>query len=122
MSLNIEKTHYIIYWPKKKSMMQVLYSLTPKVYFDDKPIGQVTCTKFLRIYIDKNLSWYVHIDHVKSKTSKTCDILNKLKHKTPQSILLLIYNSLLLPYLQYCAMVWVCNVSNQNNLNSLLII
>jgi len=64
----------------------------------------------------------VHIDHVKSKISKTCGILNKLKHKVPQSILLLIYNSLILPYLQYCAMVWVCNVSNQNNLNSLLII
>jgi len=120
LSLNIEKTHYIIFTGQRKKYDAS--SLTQKVYFDDKPIGQVTCTKFLGIYIDEHLSWSVHIDHVKSKISKTCGILNKLKHKVPQSILLLIYNSLILPYLQYCAMVWVCNVSNQNNLNSLLII
>ncbi len=75
----------------------------------------------LGVLIDEHLAWDVHIDNLKSKISKTCGIINKVKHKLPRSVLLLIYNSLLLPYLQYCAMIWVCNVNNQSNLNSLLV-
>ena len=51
------------------------------------------------------------------KISKTCGILNKLKYRLPQSILLNIYNTPILPYLQYCAIVWAnCNHSKLNSL------
>jgi len=90
--------------------------------FDGKPISQVASTKFLGVYIDEHLSWSTHIDHIKTKISKTCGVLNKLKYKLLQSILVLIYNSLILPYLQYCAMIWVYNVSNQNKLDSILVV
>ena len=46
--------------------------------------------------------------------------LNKLKYHLPQSILLNIYNTLILPYLQYCAIVWV--ICSHSKLNSLFII
>ena len=46
--------------------------------------------------------------------------MNKLRYSLPQSILLNIYNPLILPYFQYCAIVWAnCNHSK---LNSLIII
>ena len=54
------------------------------------------------------------------KVSKTCGILNKLKYRLPQSILLNIYNTLILPYLQYCAI--VLDNCNHSKLNSLFII
>jgi len=55
--------------------------------------------------------------NITGKISKTCGILNKLKYRLPQSILLNIYNTLILPYLQYCAIVWAnCNNSKLNSL------
>ena len=43
--------------------------------------------------------------------------LNKLKYRLPQSFLLNIYNTLILLYLQYCAIVWAnCNHSKLNSL------
>ena len=43
--------------------------------------------------------------------------LNKLKYRLPQSFLLNIYNTLILLYLQYCAIVWAnCNYSKLNSL------
>jgi len=60
------------------------------------------------------------VETIIGKISKTCGILNKLKYRLPQSILLNIYNTLILPYLQYCAIVWAnCNHSK---LKSLVII
>ena len=55
---------------------------------------------------------FLHVKTVIGKINKTCGILNKLKYHLPQSILLNIYNTLILPYLQYCAIVWAsCNHS-----------
>ena len=76
--------------------------------------------KFLGVYLYEHLTWS---DHVKTVTvSKTCGILNKLiiiiiKYRLPQSILLNIYNTLILPYLQYCAI--VCASCNHSKLNLL---
>jgi len=42
---------------------------------------------------------------------KNPGILNKLKYRLPQSILLNIYNTIILPYLQYCAIVWAITLS-----------
>ena len=120
LSLNVDKTHFIIFKGVRKKYNTG--DLSEKLVIDNKPISQVRSTKFLGVFIDEHLAWDVHINNLKSKISKTCGIINKVKYKLPRSVLLLIYNSLLLPYLQYCAMIWVCNVSNQSNLNSLLVI
>ena len=62
------------------------------------------------MYLDEHLTWSDHVETIIEKISKTCGILNKLKYRPPQSIFLNIYNTLILPYLQYCAIVWAnCN-------------
>jgi len=121
LSLNIDKTNFIIFSGIRKKY-DVNIPQMNKLMLAGNSLNQVTSTKFLGVYIDEHLSWSSHIDHVKNKISKSSGIINRLKHKLPQSILLLIYNSLILPYLQYCAMVWVCNVSNQNTLKSIFVI
>ena len=76
------------------------------------PIKQVRSAKFLGIYLDELLTWSDHLETIIGNISKTCGILNKLKYRLPQSILLNIYNTLILPYLQYFATVWAnCNHS-----------
>ena len=39
--------------------------------------------------------------------------LAKLKYTVPQKVLCMVYNSLVLPYLSYCNLVWACNSANK---------
>jgi len=58
--------------------------------------------KFLGILIDCNLKWKHHL----LKISKTIGILARLRHLVPTETLLMIYRSLILPYLSYGICVW----------------
>jgi len=66
------------------------------------------------MYIYEHLSWVNHNHQVKSrpKFSKTCGILTKLKYLLLQSVLLTIYNTRCLPYLQYCPIIWAGSSSS----------
>ena len=55
--------------------------------------------KYLGVLIDENLSWKNHLDCVITKISKTIDMIAKLRHFVPSSVLTNIYKSLILPYL-----------------------
>ena len=84
-----------------------------KIMFDGKPIVQVHSTKFLGIHITEHLSWLNHIQQVENKISKICGVLSKLKYVLPKNVLLSLYNTLLLPYLEYCAIIWAGSSPNQ---------
>ena len=73
------------------------------------------------VYIDEHLCWNEHIHQVESKISKSCGILARLKHILPQRVLLTLYNSLILPYLNYCPLVWA-GCSSDHKLNKILTI
>ena len=62
--------------------------------------------KYLGLLIDANLSWRNHINHITLKISKNIGIMSRLRHTVPQSILLYIYKSLVLPYLSYGIAAW----------------
>jgi len=83
-------------------------------------LEQVKCAKFLGVYIDEHLSWDNHIQEVACKVSRNAGILRKLKFTLRQTCLLLLYNSLVLPYLHYCSIIWGC--SSPNKLKSLTVL
>lgn len=58
-------------------------------------------SKFLGTIIDCKLSWNEHISSICSKISRINGVLNNLKQFLPQSTLLLLYNSLILPHVNY---------------------
>jgi len=118
LSLNINKTNFIVFTGLRKKYD--VNCIANKITFNGQIIKQTHSTKFLGVYIDQHLNWLDHIHQVENKISKTCGILSKLKYKLPKSILLTIYNSLILPYLQYCTLIWACG--SQNKLKKLLII
>ena len=62
--------------------------------------------KYLGIYIDSNLNWAPHIQHIKSKISKNLGILFRLCHFLNLNTLKQIYYSLIYPYLHYGIMSW----------------
>ena len=69
-------------------------------------IERVKEFNFLGIMIDANLNWKTHFAKVSNAFSQTIGILNKLKHVLSLEIKTLLYNSLILPHINYCIIAW----------------
>ena len=68
-----------------------------KIYMNGNLIEHTSSTKFLGINIDKDLKWKTHVYEVLRKVSRTIGIMSKLKDILPTKILIMLYNSLILP-------------------------
>ena len=90
-----------------------------KIEIDNKYIEQVDTTKFLGILIDNNLTWKAHTSHITKIVSKYNGIIRKVCPFLNSESLHTLYNTLILPYLTYCTIVW--GDKNNSNLNSLFI-
>ena len=62
--------------------------------------------KRLGIYIDNNLNWAPHIQHINNKISQNLGFLFRLRHFLTSNTLKQIYYSLIYPYLHYGIMTW----------------
>ena len=80
-----------------------------ELFIDDNVIAKVHSSKFLGIIIDQKLKWQEHLNAVANKVSKSLGEIYKMKNILPMSILPMLYSTLILPYYQYCNMVWACN-------------
>lgn len=101
LSLNTSKTHSMLF-----TLNNSLHSRTLNLKIDNQTIITTTQCKFLGIYIDHKLTWASHIQHICSKISRSIGILNKVKKCLDSTTLLLLYNSLILPYLTYGNVIW----------------
>jgi hypothetical protein len=101
LSLNIKKTNYMIFQNRRKKI-----ELIPEVVIDNCKINSVTCSKFLGVIINENLTWTDHIETIKKKLSKNIGIIKHIKHQLSLNVLRSLYFTLINPYLEYCNMVW----------------
>ena len=82
-------------------------------------VSQVPSTKSLRIYIDENLTWNVHIENLSKKIASGIGALKRIRPFVPHRALQFIYNSLVKPYFDYCNVVWGnCSKTLANKLKS----
>ena len=58
------------------------------------------------IVIHQNLSWIPHIETIRTKISKALGVINKCRQFFDGNTLRVLYNSLILPYLLYCNLIW----------------
>ena len=65
---------------------------------------------FLGLTLDEHLNWNAHIQKVANKISRALGVMNRLKIFLPHNILKIIYNSLILPHLNYAMLVWGFNL------------
>ena len=73
---------------------------------NNENIEQVSSFSFLGIHVDDNLTWNKHIDMLTNTLSRVIGILNRLKYKYPQHILLTIYNSRFISHVNYGMLLW----------------
>ena len=82
---------------------KVLY---PKLFIGAIEIERVDYFNFLGLQLNHTLKWNEQLSCVSLKISKITGLLNKLKSEYPTSILKSIYNTLILPNINYCILSW----------------
>ena len=73
---------------------------------NDIDINNVESVKYLGVYIDRELKWNIQIEHMCSKIGKMIGFLGRLRYFVSESILRIIYTSIILPHFDYADVVW----------------
>ena len=77
-----------------------------RIKLDNAIIKEQEKVKYLGVYIDKSLKWSHHIEHLSIIVSRNIGVINRSKYLLNTKSLLLLYNALVLPYINYCCLVW----------------
>ena len=82
--------------------------ITPQLHLNIKgsPIENVNEFNFLGLTLDCNLNFKPHTEIIAAKISRVTGVLHKLKYIFPAYSLGMIYNSLILPHLNYSLLAW----------------
>ena len=105
LSLNVLKTKCLFTGTRQKIS---LLPSDPHISLDGHSIERVNSYKCLGVQVDETLSWEAHISEVIGKVAKVLAALRRLRPICPQSTLVTIYKSLILPHLDYCSALWGC--------------
>ena len=101
LTLNINKTYYMLFNNKLSHI---------NISINNINLTRVNSTEFVGI-IDENLDWKLHILYLKNKLKKIIWIGNKIitniiSKFVNQKALLHVYNSIFLPHINYCIILW----------------
>ena len=96
LSLNIEKSNYILSHPPQKRLQGSTFNLL--LY--NKELKRKYCIMYLGILIDSHLSWKHQVEFI-AKIIRSIGILSKLRYHINLNILLKLYYALIYPFLIY---------------------
>ena len=105
LSLNVSKTYYQIFSRKRIDGLNVK--------LNDTDIARKESVRYLGLIVDENLKWQNHINNISAIISRNLGVMARAKYYISSHHLVLLYNSLILPYLNYCACVWGTNYSTR---------
>ena len=98
LSLNTSKSNYQIY--------SKLHVNNFEIKLNGSYIMRQKQVKYLGVIMEENLKFEKHIINISSLISRNIGVMGRAKHFLSSRELLLLYNSLVLPHLNYCAVVW----------------
>ena len=100
LSLNLNKTQYMIYTSKGRDAQDL------DIKLNGTKIQRVFETKFLGVKIDAKLTWIPHIKFISKKLWKSIGIILKARKKIDTATMKSLYYAFVYPYLSYCNHVW----------------
>ena len=113
LSLNVGKTKFMVFHMRNKVVSY------PDLHLNGNKIERVTQFNFLGLILHASLSWDKHINHISLKVSKAIGILYRLKSIYPHRVLFTLYNTLILPYFNYCILSWGSTLRENHHLHLL---
>ena len=102
LSLNVVKTKYMIIASQHK-IRYLKHQFQIEV--NHQPLKREKGIKYLGIEIDESFTWKDYINRISKKISGGIGGLKRVRHLVPFEIVTM-YNSLVLPYFDYCSAVW----------------
>ena len=90
------KIKIILFWTKAKNITKSL-----NFRISGQKINPVKQTKYLGIYLDEHLIWNFQINQIKSKPSRTCGLLAKLRYYIKTDLLKTVYFAVFDTILRY---------------------
>ena len=96
LALSILKTNFVLFHCKR---LKPYKSLNLKI--DGVNIQEVSTVKYLGVTFDSNLTWKNHVNELCLKLSKTVGIFSKSRYYVKVDILIILYYSLIYPFLTY---------------------
>ena len=121
LTLNNKKSNYVIFHSHQKRL-----PFQPTIWMFDNaekkkvPLECKHYVKYLGVFIDKHLSWKDHVNYIATKLSRSVGLISKLRHFLPRHTLLIIYQSLIAPYINYGIAAW--GQAYSSNLKKILIL
>ena len=91
ITLNKFKTEFMVIGSRQRLNT---FNRLPSFTIDGNSIKQVEFTKSFGVYIDENLTWNVHIEHISKKIASCISILKRSRTFVPFETLLCIYDAL----------------------------
>ena len=111
--LNVAKTKFMVFHTSNRLVRY------PNLLINGRPIERVTQFNFLGLILQSNMSWSMHTNHISLKVPEAIGIIYRLKDVYPLLNLQTLYNTLILPYFNYCILAWGATISNDNCLHLL---
>ena len=105
LTLNLSKTVAMHFSRKKETNTEPLTVSDNKIHFVDS-------TKFLGVWLDKNLNWQTHINKLTNKLNSNLTLLKRSKNLLSVDTKKLIYYAHIYSHLSYCILTWGCNLRN----------
>ena len=97
--INYSKTKFLLF---NKTSKNCKFSVKINGFL----IEQSDSIKYLGVVLDDKLNWKKHLSSLKSKLSRSCFVLSKLRYCLDVSTLKMVYYSLFYPHIQYCISAW----------------
>ena len=107
LSLNVKKTKFMLFHFRQRHIGH----LVPNLEINGHEIERVTEFDFLGLTIDEHMNWNAHVQKISNKIARALGVISRLKRFLPDYILRTIYNTLVLPHLQYAILSWGFNGS-----------
>jgi len=100
LSINVAKTKYMLFYKSPKCVPNL------NIHINNNVVLRVNSFNFLGLHLSSNITWSTHVDTISKKISRVIGLLHKMKYVLPPNILLSLYNSLILPHINYCLLSW----------------
>ena len=113
LSLNAAKTELIFFHSQKRTLNYDNISIK----LNRVKLTPVDYVKYLGMYIDKNLTWNIHINELSKKLSRANGILSKLRYNAPREICLQVYYAIFYSHQTYGCNVW--GLSTNENIDKI---
>ena len=116
LSMNLEKTQFTGMARRRESGEANQLN----IMVNGKPLVKSDVVKYLGVYVDSNLKWDKHISFVRQKCYSILSFLGKACKSLPTCLRKQLYQSLVLPHLDYCSVVWTeCSRADEKKLEGI---